>query len=161
MFKKSNVGNRVMAGLVDMVIAWVPTVILPGLGGILGLAYILTRDTVVYQFQKQEKWKNRSVGKKLFGLKVINLNDEVVDYVTSVKRNLPLCIGSIVGIIPVIGWILGGLIGLIVALIEIALIFSDNNGQRLGDKFAETQVVDAEDTYDEDESEEIIDIDSE
>ncbi|MFW6007025.1 MAG: RDD family protein [Halanaerobiales bacterium] len=161
MFKKSDIGNRIMAGLVDMVIAWVPTLVLPGLGGILGLAYILTRDTVVYQFQKQEEWKNKSIGKKLFGLKVKRLNgEETVDYSISMKRNLPLCIGSIIGIIPVIGWIFGSLIGFIVAVIEIILIFTDENGQRLGDKFAETQVVEADDTSNEEKGE-VIDIDAE
>ena len=152
MYKKSNIGNRIMAGLIDLVIAWVPTVIIPGLGDILGIAYILTRDTIMYQIKKEQQWKNKSIGKKLFNLEVVNLEGDLVDYGISVKRNLPLCIGSIIAVIPVIGWIFGGLIGFIVAVLEIYLILTDNNGQRLGDKYAETQVIDAK------ESEEVIDI---
>ncbi len=160
MKKNVDTGNRIMAGLVDIVISWIPAFILPGLGGLLGLVYILTRDTVVYQFQKQEEWKNKSIGKKLFDLEVVNLNGDIVDYKTSVKRNLPLCIGSILSIIPVIGWIFGGLIGFIVAVIEIFLILTDDKGQRLGDKYAGTRVISSEKTTDKSDSGEVIDIDN-
>jgi len=76
--------------------------------------YILLRDGIGH---------GRSIGKKLMGLKVVK-GDLQCTYVDSLKRNITL-------IVPLLN------------LVELIMPFIDAEGKRFGDKFANTQVVDA------------------
>lgn len=139
-YSKADLGPRILAALVDALIGVIPAII-PIIGALVSVAYILSKDGLMYQITKQEEWKNRSIGKKLFDLQVVKRDGGYVDIAVSAKRNLPLAIGSIIAIIPILGWALGPIIGLICAAIELALIFSDVQGRRMGDRWANTQVV--------------------
>ncbi len=68
---------------------------------------------------------------------------DLVDTNISAKRNIPLTIGSFIAIIPVLGWVIGPIVGLVFAIIELVLIFTDNKRQRLGDRWAGTTVIKA------------------
>jgi uncharacterized RDD family membrane protein YckC len=61
----------------------------------------------------------------------------------------------VLSIVPIIGWILGGIIGFIISIIEVILVLTDGRGRRLGDKWANTQVVESANMIN---REEIIDI---
>ena len=53
----------------------------------------------------------------------------------NIAENLPIAIGSVLSIVPIIGWILGGIIGFIISIIEVILVLTDGRGRRLGDKW--------------------------
>ncbi len=138
---KADLTKRFVAALIDGLLAGGVS-ILPFIGGIIGAAYILLRDGLELEFMDR-----RSIGKKLLKLRPVRLDGQPMDVATSVKRNLPLCIGAVGGIfwiIPLLGWILAillGIVGLIVAIIELVMVLTDPEGRRMGDKFGATRVV--------------------
>lgn len=143
--QKADLVKRFLAALIDGAIAWVFALI-PVIGGLIGLAYLLLKDAVMYQVTKDAQWMNKSVGKKLMQIKVVTEDETVVDWATSAKRNIPISIGNIFSIIPVLGWIIGFPISVIVGIIELVLILTDPNARRLGDRWAGTQVVPDDET---------------
>ena len=138
---KAELGKRFVAALIDGVIAGILTIVIPILGGLLGAAYTLTKDALVFQLTKDAQWKNRSVGKKVMGLQVVNLGGGDVDMTISLKRNVTLAIGSLMAAIPLLGLLVAPLVGGVLGLIEIVLVLTDAAGRRLGDKWANTQVI--------------------
>lgn len=140
-YPKADLGKRFVAALIDGVIAGILTVVIPILGGLLGAAYTLTKDALMFQLTKDAQWKNRSVGKKVMGLQVVNLGGGDVDMTISLKRNVTLAIGSLLAAIPLLGLLVAPLVGGVLGLIEIVLVLTDAAGRRLGDKWANTQVI--------------------
>lgn len=138
---KADLGKRCIAALIDGLLAGGVS-ILPFIGGLIGAAYILLRDGLELEFMDR-----RSIGKKLMKLRPLRLDGQPMDVETSVKRNLPLCIGavgSIFWVIPILGWILAillAVIGLIVAVVELVLVLTDAEGRRMGDKLGNTKVI--------------------
>lgn len=139
-YAKADLGKRILAAIIDCLIAVVPMFI-PVIGAIAGAAYILTKDAIVYVIGKNEEWKNKSIGKKLMGLKVVELSGQDVDIMVSSKRNITIAIGSILAIIPILGWIAAVMVAPIIGIIECILVLTDPKGRRIGDKIANTQVV--------------------
>ncbi len=93
---KAALGKRFLASLIDGVAVFIVGLI-PFVGYLIGIAYMLTRDAAVFMITKNEDFKNRSLGKKIMGIRVINLSgEEEVDLITSLKRNFTLVIGAIV-----------------------------------------------------------------
>ncbi len=88
---------------------------------VLGVLYSLLRDGL-----NLSALKGRSVGKHVFNLKVVSSTDgsDRTDWATSIKRN-------ILFIIPVI------------TLVEMILVSVSADGRRLGDRLADTRVVEA------------------
>jgi len=142
---KADLGKRFLAALIDGLLSGVVGLI-PVIGGLAGAAYMLVRDGLELDFMDQ-----RSIGKKVMKLRPIRLDGQPMDMATSVKRNIPFAIGPLAGVfivIPVAGWIVGlllGIVSLIVVLIEIVLVLTDADGRRMGDKLADTMVVEVDD----------------
>lgn len=142
---KADLTKRLLAGLVDGVAAVLISFI-PIAGGIAATAYWLVRDGLDVEFMA-----NRSLGKKVMGLKPLTLDGRPVDLETSVRRNWPFAIGgiaSILAFIPIIGWILMipvVLVAVAAVAIEVFLVVTDDEGRRFGDKFADTRVVETGD----------------
>jgi uncharacterized RDD family membrane protein YckC len=132
---KADLAKRLIAALIDGVLASVVGVI-PVIGALVGAAYMLVRDGLELDFMH-----GRSIGKHLMKLRPIRLDGQPMDIMTSVKRNIPFAIGPAIMIIPILGWIIGPVIALIIGVIEIVLVLTDRDGRRLGDKFAETKVI--------------------
>jgi len=138
---KADLGKRFVAALIDAAIAVVIGFI-PIIGGIISAAYWLLRDGMDFDFMKK-----RSLGKKVMKLRPVTLDGSPVDMVVSIKRNWMFALGGIVQLlmfIPVIGWALipvVGVIALILAIIEIILVLTDPEGRRMGDKIAGTKVI--------------------
>lgn len=118
-------------------------------GAAIGLGYVLARDII---------GGGTSIGKKTQGLRVVTTIGEPFGIMDSAKRNAIFAIGSTLsmlsatlGLVPCIGdavnclliplQILGGLVGLAMAVIELVKIAQDPEGVRLGDGFAGTRVV--------------------
>ena len=83
----------------------------------------------------------RSLGKELTGLKVVRIDREGMDFTASLLRNLSVAAPFLLYLFPVIGPFLAYTIGIAILLIETYLGFYDPDGQRAGDTFAETLVV--------------------
>ena len=150
--EKADLGKRVVAGLIDGLIGGVLSVVIPflGIGYLIGGAYILTKDAIMVELLKDPAWKGRSVGKKIMHLKVVGPGGSDIDMALSAKRNWPLALGQllsfILALIPLRSmawstWSLIGSVSSIIGIIEIVLVLTDPQGRRLGDKLANTRVI--------------------
>ncbi len=143
--KKADPVKRIIAFIIDAAISMIFGLI-PLAGGIIGALYMLFRDALPI-----EAIEYKSVGKKLLKLSLVNTKDysENIDYASSAKRNWMFALGPVMYVlifIPIIGWILDLLIGLVMLILviaEIVKIFTDEKGQRFGDKMADTMVIEA------------------
>jgi uncharacterized RDD family membrane protein YckC len=135
---KADLAKRLIAALIDNVLASLVGFI-PVVGGIVGAAYILLKDGLEFEFMDK-----RSIGKKLMKLRPVRLDGGSMDITTSLQRNWPLAIGSILSIIPVLGWIIAVPVALVIGIIELVLVLTDPEGRRLGDKLAGTKVIEVE-----------------
>ncbi|NLY50385.1 MAG: RDD family protein [Firmicutes bacterium] len=140
MVPKADLVSRFLAALIDGLIAGV-LMLVPLVGFIAGGVYTLTKDGIVYELTRNPEYKSRTIGKKLLRLTVERNDGGEIDLATSAKRNLPLAIGSLIGIVPILGWVIGPLVAPILTVIEIVLVVVDASGRRLGDRWAGTQVV--------------------
>ena len=139
--EKADLVKRFVAAIIDGAVAAVVGMI-PVIGGLVGLTYILLRDGFEFDFMDY-----RSVGKKLMKLRPVKDDGTRMTLRDSFQRNWPLVFGSLVQIlifIPVIGWILipfVALAGLALGIAEIVLVFTNPEGRRWGDRLAGTKVV--------------------
>ncbi len=143
---KPDAGKRFLAMLIDGIIAGVLSYVVGFissiLGGIVAALYYVVRDGLDVDFMKQ-----RSLGKKVMKLDVVRLDGKPMDLETSVKRNWMFGFGAISSIllyIPILGWILilvGGLIALCIGLYECYKVLTDKEGRRWGDELAGTKVI--------------------
>ena len=141
--RKAELLKRFVAALIDGVISLIPAVV-PIIGGVIGVVYDLTKDGLVFSLTRDDQWKNVSIGKKVMGIKVVRVDGSDITVADSVKRNITLAAGSIIAIVPVIGWVVGSVVGALLGILEIILVLVDPDGRRLGDKLAGTWVVEAE-----------------
>lgn len=140
---KADPVKRVLATVIDMLLASIVGFI-PFIGGIAGALYILLRDALPV-----EALEYKSVGKKAMNLDVVSLTNpsERIDYATSARRNWMFAMGPVMlalMYIPILGWLLDIILAIglfILGIMEIVKIFSDEKGHRLGDKMAQTQVI--------------------
>lgn len=142
-YPKADLFKRFLSSLIDGIIAGIPGFI-PVVGGLVGAVYTLTKDALVYEITKDGSWKNRSIGKRLLGLEVVTLGGGDLDLAASAKRNITLAAGSLIAVVPVAGWVAGGVLGGILGIIECVLVLADPQGRRMGDRIANTQVVESE-----------------
>ena len=150
--EKANLGKRLVAAIIDGLIAGVLSGVISflGIGSLLGGAYILTKDALMFELLKDPAWKGRSVGKRVMRLKVEGPRGSDVNFESSAKRNWPLAIGELLSFIVALmptgrvawsNWSLIVGVSLIIGIIEIALVLTDPQGRRLGDRLADTRVV--------------------
>ena len=139
---KADPVKRIIAFIIDALASMIVGFI-PFIGGIIGALYMLLRDALPI-----EALEYQSIGKKLLKLSVVNTEATTkVDYAISAKRNWMFALGPLMLFflfIPIIGWIIDILLGiavLILVIIEIIKIFTDEKGLRLGDKMAGTMVI--------------------
>jgi hypothetical protein len=129
-YPKSQVLNRFIAKFIDVIIAMAIGMLVPPAGWLAGLAYVLIADGFS---------GGRSIGKRLIGLQtIIPRRQEASGFKESVIRNLPLALAYLFVFVPYIGWIMATA----VAALEGLLIIGNERGLRLGDEFANTQVLD-------------------
>jgi uncharacterized RDD family membrane protein YckC len=136
---KVSVLNRILAKGIDILIVITVAALIPRpLGPLLGFLYSLFADGINYgQFHGQ------SVGKKIMHLKVINTKrKEPASLRDSALRNAPIGVATFFAIIPLWGWLILGLIGIPLMVMEIYLMLSVETGHRLGDVMGDTEVED-------------------
>jgi len=130
--KKASVFKRILARLVDGLVAWAFALVLPPLGILIGLLYLAVADGVQ---------KGQSLGKMVFGLEVVTSDGSPCDLKASIYRNIPFELALLFAAVPLLGWILLIIAGIPILLIEIWLVIADHNGSRLGDRIAGTTVI--------------------
>ena len=140
---KAILGKRLVAAIIDMVIGMVVGLV-PVIGGLASAAYWLVRDGLEFEFMDR-----RSLGKRVMKLRPVTLDGSPMDIMTSVKRNWMFALGGVVQLllwIPFVGWLFVipvALVALAIGLIELVLVIVDPQGRRLGDKLANTKVIEA------------------
>lgn len=135
---KVSVINRFVAKMIDIILFVSAAAILPyPLGPLVGFLYSLVADGLnVGQLEGQ------SVGKKIMKLRVINVHTKQPATVReSVLRNAPVGVATFFSIIPIWGWLILGLIGIPLMVMEIYLMLTVETGHRLGDVMGDTEVV--------------------
>lgn len=124
--------KRTFARLVDLLVAWALTLVVPPVGLLGGILYLALADG----FQK-----GQSLGKMVFGLEVILVNGDPCTLKASIYRNIPFSLALLFAAIPFIGWILLVLAIIPILLVELWLVVVDDKGERLGDRISGTRVL--------------------
>lgn len=131
MYPKAHVLNRFVAKLIDLLLVAAADEIVPPVGFLAGLAYILVADGFA---------GGRSIGKRLIGLQtILPLSREAAGFKESIIRNLPFAVAQVAFEIPYVGWV----VSFAIVTFEALLILGNDQGRRLGDEVAQTQVLDA------------------
>jgi hypothetical protein len=130
-YPKAQPLNRFIAKLLDIIIVAAAERLVPPIGWLGGLAYLLIADGFS---------GGRSIGKRLIGLQtVVPRTHEIAGFKESILRNLPLAVGYLLYPLPYIGWVLA----FAITGFEALLLLGNDQGLRLGDEMAHTQVLDA------------------
>ncbi len=131
MYPKAEVLNRCIAKMIDCFLAAAAAEVINPVGFLAGLAYILVADGFA---------GGRSIGKRLIGLQTI-LPDtrDAAGFRESIIRNIPFAAAQLAFAVPYVGWIVAA----VVVAFEAVLIVGNEQGRRLGDELAGTQVLDA------------------
>ncbi|MDP1915408.1 MAG: RDD family protein [Myxococcales bacterium] len=133
-YPKASLLLRGGARLVDVVIAWTLYKSTGPAGVVIALLYLLFADGMI---------QGQSPGKKLFGVKVVYLpNRQGARNRDSVLRNAPFGLTIILSMMPELGFkaFIAGVV--VIGVIETVKCWRDPDGLRLGDLWAQTQVVD-------------------
>ena len=80
-----------------------------------------------------------TLGKKVFNLKIVNVDGSAVDEKTMVMRMITYIAAGVVGVIPILGLI--GLLNVIVVIVSLVFLFTDPMRQAIWDKIAKTKVI--------------------
>ncbi len=126
---KAMVLHRFIAKSLDVLIVLGIGAVTPPYGFWVALWYVLVADG----------FSGRSIGKRLIGLQTwVPELRAPAGFKDSIVRNVPLAVGYITFQIPYVGWV-----GTAVILgLEALLIIGNQQGLRIGDELAHTQVVD-------------------
>jgi len=131
MYPKAQVLNRFIAKLIDLFIVAGAAGLVDPVGFLAGLAYILVCDGFA---------GGRSIGKRLIGLQTILPETRAAaGFRESIIRNVPFAVAQMAFAVPYVGWIVSA----VVIAFEAVLIIGNEQGRRLGDELAGTQVLDA------------------
>ena len=139
-YPKADLTLRGLARAVDLVIAFAFANAVPRLGPPVAALYLLIADGLM---------SGQSVGKRIFGVRTIVLPPKgstrgvPAGYRESVLRNAAFALAALFYGVSYVGWILVLVIGVPIVAFEAWMVWSDRLGIRIGDVFADTQVVDA------------------
>jgi hypothetical protein len=130
-YPKSQVLNRFIAKSIDLIIVVAAGNLVPQIGWLAGLIYVLIADGFS---------GGRSIGKRLIGLQtIVPSTQEASGFRESVIRNLPFALAYLLLEVPYIGWVMA----IAIVALEGLLIVGNDQGLRLGDELARTQVLDS------------------
>jgi uncharacterized RDD family membrane protein YckC len=130
-YPKAPVLNRCIAKLIDLFIVAAAAQAIALVGFLAGLAYIFVADGFA---------GGRSIGKRLIGLQTIVLDTrDASGFRESIIRNIPFAGALVAFAVPYVGWLASAA----VVSFEVLLVIGNEQGRRLGDELAGTQVLDA------------------
>ena len=133
-YPKADLTLRGLARLVDFTLAFVIAQTAPQVGPVIAALYLLAADGLM---------NGQSVGKRIFGIRTVIVPRRApAGYHESVLRNAPFALVAVFWAVPLL-WPMFFVAGLPIVGFEAYMIFTDRLGIRIGDVFADTQVVDA------------------
>jgi uncharacterized RDD family membrane protein YckC len=134
-YPKASLLLRLGARLVDVAVAWGLWVLAGAAGSVVALLFLLLADGML---------QGQSVGKRIFGVKVMHLpTRSAARHRDSALRNAPIALIVLLGMMPEGLGLVAGVAGLLViGGLEGWRLLRDPLGWRLGDMWAQTQVVD-------------------
>jgi uncharacterized RDD family membrane protein YckC len=133
-YPKADLTLRGFARLVDFTLAFVVAQAAPQVGPVLAALYLLAADGLM---------SGQSVGKRIFGIRTVVVPRRApAGYHESMLRNAPFAIVAVFWAVPLL-WPMLFVAGVPIVAFEAYMIFTDRLGIRIGDVFADTQVVDA------------------
>jgi hypothetical protein len=140
-YPKADLTLRGLARLVDLTLAFAVANVAREAGPPLAALYLLLADGLL---------QGQSVGKRIFGVRAVVLPPKGIvgrarpaGYRDSVLRNAPFALVGLFYGLTLVGWLLLFVVGLPIIAFEAYMVWSDRLGIRIGDIFADTQVVDA------------------
>ena len=126
--KKAGLLLRVVSKSVDLIIILAAAELLPKAGFLAGVGYMLIGDGLS---------GGRSIGKRLFGLVVLDGEGSACQVKESILRNMVLAVGIILWKVPLVGWLLT----IVIFVLEFIILVGSPEGKRIGDEIANTRVV--------------------
>ncbi len=128
-YPKAELAPRLVAKGIDLLLAYLLAWIVPALGPLVGMAYLLVADAI---------HNGQSIGKRIMGIRTVHIPSRSSCSIThSAIRNLPNSLAFALTLNPVLILVSGPILAF-----EAYMAFSDPQGIRIGDIFADTQVVD-------------------
>lgn len=104
--------------------------------GLVGLAIGVAYEIVV------TSQLGATLGKKIFNMRIVNEADgSKVDDSVMLKRYMPSIVIGVIGLVPLIGWLISGLLGLVFVILSIVWIFTDEKRRSVYDKVGDTIVI--------------------
>ncbi|MHB8232853.1 MAG: RDD family protein [bacterium] len=136
MDKKANILHRFIAKAIDLLIFGFLSEMFYPYGFLAGVLYILISDGF---------FDGESLGKRITGLRVImTVGEKKPEFKESIIRNSFFAAPLLFAFIPFVGYFLLVTIGIVVYAAEIYFIITSPEGERLGDRFAFTRVIDVQ-----------------
>jgi uncharacterized RDD family membrane protein YckC len=132
-YPKADLSLRTLARLVDLLLAFFLAQTGHEIGPLLAVLYLLIADGLMH---------GQSLGKRIFGIRTMVVpRRSPAGYRESVLRNAPFALVALFYVVP-LGWLLFIVAGLPIVGFEAWMVATDRLGIRIGDIFADTQVVD-------------------
>jgi uncharacterized RDD family membrane protein YckC len=133
-YPKADLTLRVLARLADFAFAFLLARLHPPIGPLLAAAYLLLADGISH---------GQSIGKRLFGVRAVVVSRRApAGFRESVLRNAPFGLVMVFVAVPLL-WPVLVIAGVPIVAFETWQVWDDKLGIRIGDFFADTQVVDA------------------
>jgi uncharacterized RDD family membrane protein YckC len=134
-YPKASLLLRLGARIIDCAVAWGLYVVCGAAGAVVALLFLLLADGML---------QGQSVGKRICGVKVMHLpTRSAARHRDSTLRNAPLALVVLLGMMPAPHGVVAALAGFVViGGVEAWRVLRDPLGLRLGDTWAQTQVVD-------------------
>jgi uncharacterized RDD family membrane protein YckC len=133
-YPKADLTLRILARLADFAFALALARLHPPVGPLLAAAYLLLADGISH---------GQSIGKKLFGVRAVVVSRRApAGFRESILRNAPFGLVMVFVAVPLL-WPVLLVAGIPIVAFETWQVIDDRLGVRIGDFFADTQVVDA------------------
>ena len=133
-YPKADLTLRILARLADFAFAIVAARLHPPIGPLLAAAYLLLADGISH---------GQSFGKRIFGVRAVVVSRRApAGFRESILRNAPFGLVMVFVAVPLL-WPVLIVAGVPIVAFETWQVFEDRLGIRIGDFFADTQVVDA------------------
>ncbi len=133
-YPKADLVLRVLARLADFAVAFALGQVSLQVGPVLAAFYLLVADGLM---------NGQSIGKKVFGVRTVVVPRRApAGWHESALRNAPFALVAVFWTVPLL-WPVLFVAGVPIVAFEAYMIFTDRLGIRIGDIFADTQVVDA------------------
>ncbi len=140
--------QRLVARLIDGLLVSVVTFIMSFLigivlGGIVGgfiSAVVALAIGLAYEVVLTTQM-GATLGKKIFNMKIVTESGGAADQALIIKRSVPWIVVAAIAIIPIIGGLISLLAGVVLVIVSIVFIFTDDQRRSVYDKAGATLVV--------------------